>query len=99
MTEVLVDSTLAVTDSSMLFFDQGVLKRNLDGRYRMDEEMREISLSWRPLEWHELRGGEGMLALGEALPPETSPTRWMGLALVAVLLFGLGALVIRRRGA
>lgn len=97
MTEVLFEASLAVGETSMLFFDEGVLKRNLDGRYRMDEEMRELRLAWRPLEWHELREGEGLIPLGDALPPKTSPTRWMGLGLLAVLgLIGAGVLVRRR---
>jgi len=96
MTEVLVDATLAVEESSMLFFDEGVLKRNLDGRYRMDEEMREITLSWRALSWTELRDGEGLLPLGDALPPEVSATRWLGFGLLGVIGAVLIGLFARR---
>ena len=98
MTEVFVDASLAVTESSLLFFDEGLLKRDLHGRYRMDEEMRELALGWRPLAWHELRQAEGLLPLGEALPPELSSTRWLGLGLLGVLgLVGLVALSRRAR--
>lgn len=97
MAAIHLDEPLVVESSSLLFFDEGVLKRNKHERWRMDEDQREVSVRWRPASVIEgLSREPGLLAIGDALPPEVSPTRWLGLGLLG--LFGvLGATYWRRQ--
>ncbi len=87
-----------IEETSLLYFDEGELKRNRDGRWRMDEEARELSLSLRPATWLEGldRDDEVLLTVVEALPPERSTGTLAALGLVVLVLAGLGVALRRR---
>ncbi len=87
-----LDPAWVIEETSLLFFDEGELKRNRDGRWRMDEDARELTMSLRPATWLEsLEREDGrQLTVVEALPPRRSTGSLVVVGLVALALGGLG---------